>query len=102
VRTHRRQATSDAGGSARRRRLQVGIRAGTTSRRRLPRRSTSSGSCVGIPDGVGFDVGIFRDGPGWAGMDRENTREVNGLLGKFGDHRVGWEKTLRTQQIPDK
>jgi hypothetical protein len=71
VRTHRRQAASDAGGSARQRRLQVGVRADTSSPHRLPRRNTSSGSCVGIPGGVGFGGGILRDGPGWVGKISE-------------------------------
>jgi hypothetical protein len=42
------------------------------------------------------------DFSGWAGIKLKNTREVNGLVGKFGDHEVGREIPLRTRKIPDK
>jgi hypothetical protein len=42
------------------------------------------------------------DFSGWAGIKLKNTREVNGLVGKFGDQEVGQEIPLRTRKIPDK
>jgi hypothetical protein len=54
--------------------------------------------CENTRVGSGLRVEV----PGWAEIKLENTREVNGLSGNFGDCGVGREKTRQTQQKPEK